>query len=381
MHLLRRGAIAAALAATAALALTAGPASAASRRHGIFGGAAVFVQTDNLAGNSIVVYARGGNGTLAPVHTYATGGLGGQLSTSVVDHLASQGSLVYDSAHGLLYAVNAGSNTISVFAVLGTSLALRQVIPSGGSFPVSIAVSGDTVYVLNALGGGTLAGFRVVPGGLVPIPGSGRALGLGTTPSSVFTETPGQVAFSPDGTQLIVTTKANGDDVDVWGVNPFGLLSQAPVVNSEPNTVPFALTFTPAGWLALAEAGPNAVALFALGRDGTIQQLASVDTGEGATCWITGDGNTLFASDAGGPAVSTVQWSSWGPLTLAFNTTTGMGAVDSTLSPDGRFLYVQTGGTGTIDEFAVGAGGALNPIGSQTVPAGAAVGGEGIAAS
>jgi DNA-binding beta-propeller fold protein YncE len=69
----------------------------------------------------------------------------------VVDHLASQGSLTYDPVHALLYAVNAGSNTISVFAVAGDRLFLRQVIGSGGVFPVSVAVHGDLVYALNAL--------------------------------------------------------------------------------------------------------------------------------------------------------------------------------------------------------------------------------------
>ena len=38
---------------------------------------AVFVQTDNTAGNQIVAYHRNANGTLAPAGTYATGGLGG----------------------------------------------------------------------------------------------------------------------------------------------------------------------------------------------------------------------------------------------------------------------------------------------------------------
>ncbi len=59
--------------------------------HGV-----VFVQTDNPAGNAIVVYNRGADGSLHPSGTYATGGNGGVLTGSVVDHLASQGSLVYD---------------------------------------------------------------------------------------------------------------------------------------------------------------------------------------------------------------------------------------------------------------------------------------------
>ena len=54
------------------------------------------------------------------------------LAGSVVDHTASQGSLAYDASNGLLYAVNAGSNTISVFAVRGDRLALREGLDSAG---------------------------------------------------------------------------------------------------------------------------------------------------------------------------------------------------------------------------------------------------------
>ena len=53
--------------------------------------------------------------------------------------------------------------------------------------------------------------------------------------------------------------------------------------------------------------------------------------------------------------------------------------MDATATPDGQFLYVQTGGNGIVDEFGVGADGSLTSVGSVTV-AGAA-GGEGIAAS
>jgi hypothetical protein len=72
----------------------------------------VFVQTDGTAGNHVVVYDRADNGSLLLNKAYATGGLGGVLSGSVVDHLASQGSLLYDQQDSLLYAVNAGSNSV-----------------------------------------------------------------------------------------------------------------------------------------------------------------------------------------------------------------------------------------------------------------------------
>ena len=228
-----------------------------------FGGGgdhAVFVQTDNIAGNQIVAYHRDHDGTLDPANTYATGGLGGVLNGSAVDHLGSQSSLASDPTHGLLYAVNAGSNTVSVFSVDGDQLSLRQVVDSGGTFPVSIAVHDDLVYVLNAEDSGSVSGYWVGDGRLHPIWGSTRSLGLTIpTDTTQFTHTPGQVAFSPDGTQLIVTTKANvvGNDIDVFGVRSDGRLSHSPVVNSEPGTVPFAVTFDQAGHLVIGEAGPE----------------------------------------------------------------------------------------------------------------------------
>ena len=339
---------------------------------------AVFVQTDATSGNHVVAYHRAADGALTPAGTYPTGGLGGVLGGSVVDHTASQGSLTYDPWHSLLYAVNAGSNTVSVFAVSGDHLALRQVLGSGGTFPVSVAVHGDLVYVVNALDGGSLQGYRVFGSFLVPLPGSSRALGLNPDASPQFTNTPGQVAFTPDGSKLIVTTKANGNDIDVFDVGFGGWLSAAPVVNSEPGTVPFAIAFDSRGHLVIAEAGTNALATFAISGHGTLTQLDAVGTGEAATCWVAPAGPFLFASSAGSAAESGFTSSGGGQLTLLGATATDAGTVDASAAAGGQFLYVQTGGAGIVDEYAVSAGGALTEIGSVTVPD--AAGGEGIVA-
>src|ERR1700744_1638812 len=234
----------------------------------------VFVQTDSTSGNAVAFYHRNGAGPLTPAGQYATGGLGGGLGGSVVDHLASQGSLSYDAQHGLLYAVNAGSNTITVFAVRGDRLVRRQVIGSGGSFPVSVAVHGNLVYVLNARDGGSVAGFLRAGGRLIAMPSWHRSLGLDTSQSPEFTSTPGQVAFTPDGSKLVVTTKNGGDTVDVYAVGPLGP-SARPAVTATPADVPFGLTFDPRGHLVVTEAGPNAVASFAIARSG---RLTGLDT-------------------------------------------------------------------------------------------------------
>ena len=335
----------------------------------------VFVQTDNTAGNAVVAYHRAPDGTLTLAGTYPTGGLGGVLAGSVVDHLASQGSLAYDAGHGLLLAVNAGSDTVSVFGVRGDRLQLRQVVWSGGRFPVSVTVYGNHAYVLDALDGGALYGYRIGDGHLSPIPGSRRGLGLDPAATPQFTSTPGQAAFTPDGAAVVVTTKANGNDVDVFAVRPGGLLSTAPVVNAEPGAVPFAVSFDRAGHVLIAEAGPNAVASFAL-SGGTLTQLHVALTGQAATCWVARAGRYFYASNAGSGSVSGYAIGGSGRLTALGNTSTDAGTVDASAA-DG-FLYVQTGAAGIVDEYAVGAGGTLSPIGSVTVAG--AVGGEGIVA-
>src|SRR3954468_2646952 len=111
---------------------------------------AVFVQTNDPAGNSIVVFDRSHDGTLTLAGTFPTGGKGSRAVGAPSDPLASQGSLVYDRSHQLLFAVNAGSDTISVFQVDGDELELAQVVSSGGPFPASIAVRRNLLYVLDA---------------------------------------------------------------------------------------------------------------------------------------------------------------------------------------------------------------------------------------
>ncbi|MFI5064072.1 MAG: lactonase family protein [Streptosporangiales bacterium] len=296
-----------------------------------------------------------------------------------MDHLASQGSVALEADRGLLYAVNAGSDTITVFSVYGDHLVRREVTGSGGDFPVSIAVHGNLIYVLNARDGGSVQGFVQTDQGLLRVPAWHRSLGLDPALTPEFTHTPGQVAFTPDGSQLIVTTKANGNDVDVFGVRAGGGLSAAPTVTSLPGQVPFAVTFDAGGHLVIAEAGSNALATFTVNGDGTLSAISGVLTGQAATCWVTATGTDLYASNAGSASLSGYTDTGSGSLTAAGTTSTGPGTVDAAAAPNGRFLYVQAGGTGIVDEFRIGGGGSLSPIGSVTVPDGA--GGEGIAAS
>ncbi len=143
--------------------------------------------------------------------------------------------------------------------------------------------------------------------------------------------------------------------------------------------MPFAISFDPAGHLVIAEAGTNALATFSLSPAGSVTQLAAVGTGQAATCWVAPARGLFFASNAGSATSPRTPAGPAGQLTLLGQTSTDPGTVDASASPSGRYLYVQTGGNGVVDEFAVGAGGALTAVGSVTVPG--AVGGEGIVAA
>jgi 6-phosphogluconolactonase (cycloisomerase 2 family) len=367
------------VAGAAAAVLSALPASAATAHGGPGQAPVVFVQTDNTAGNTIVAYTRTASGGLQQAGSYPTGGNGGATNGSVVDHLSSQGSLAYDRQAGLLYAVNAGSNTITVFRVAGDELFRSQVISSGGQFPVSITFHGSRVFVLNAWGGASIAGFLQLGGFLVPVPGWTRDLGLGTSSSTIFTGTPGEVGFTPNGSQLVVTTKNAANTVDVFADGLFGPSAQ-PTVTSLPGTIPFGFTFDQYGHLALVETGAGAVATFAIAADGTLSQLGSAATGQAATCWITAaPEGTLYASNAGSGTESTLATEPDGAITQLAVTPADAGTTDATVSSDGQYLYVQAGGPGNVDAYRIGPGGALTETGSVTVPG--AVGGEGIAAS
>ena len=122
------------------------------------GDGAVYMMTNAAEGNQLAVFARDKQGLLEFPVFYHTGGTG-------AGGLGSQGSIAMDAAGDTLYLVNAGSDTISVFDLSKKVPNLIQVISSGGTFPNSVAVSGDFLYVLNAGGAhgavDIITGFKV----------------------------------------------------------------------------------------------------------------------------------------------------------------------------------------------------------------------------
>jgi len=375
MHRLIVGAV------VAAAAVFAAQSAIADDHHNAAG--AVFAQTNEPSGNQIVVFDRAADGSLSRAGTYATGGNGAATRPgSESDHLSSQGSLVYDPAHRLLIAVNAGSDSVSAFHVLGDRLQPAGVVPSGGSFPASVAVHGDLVYVLDAGGEGVLQGYRISDAGLAAIDGSARSLGLTNGSPPFFLESPGQVGFSPDGSKLIVTTKKSGSTIDVFSVGSDGLLSTTPTVNPSATPVPFAFTFAPSGRLVVGEAGTSSLTTYRIGSDGTLREPKSQSDGQTALCWVQQVGDFYYVSNTGSNTISGFTLDPSGQPALVGSTgalaSTDAGPIDLTSPPGTHLLYAETGLAGTIEAFAVAADGTLTELESITgLPAGL----EGIAST
>jgi 6-phosphogluconolactonase (cycloisomerase 2 family) len=339
-------------------------ASTARQQHPSGSRPALFVETDASGANSILSYRQASDGTISFAGSFLTGGEGATSVNATADPLASQDGLVLANNGANLIAVNPGSDTITVFAVLGTHLRALQQLPSGGLFPDSIATSGHLVAVTNSGGAGSVAEFQWRHNKLVAEPGQIRSLGLSNTTPPDFHHGPGQVSFTPNGQHLIVTTKLSTNAYDVFSVGPDGALGSTPVVTAAVNALPFGFTFDAAGNVVATEASNSSVTTYSVNTNGSLTSLGTVSDGGAALCWISGANGFWFGSNSGSGTVSSFTENSSGAPVLVNATaaTAHAGTTDSVVSPDGKFFYVESGGAGTIDAYAIGNAGALSPI-------------------
>jgi 6-phosphogluconolactonase len=330
---------------------------AAPRHEGENGPHAVYTITNQVAGNAVAAFTRGADGTLTPAGSFATGGTGTGAG------LGSQGAVTLNEDGRLLFAVNAGSNDVSVFGVGPQGLSLLSRTPSGGTLPISVTVHGKVVYVLNAGGAGSISGFAINDEGeLAPIAGSTKSL-------SSATAGPAQVSFSKDGRQLVVSEKATRL-LDVYPVDGNGVAGARTSFASAGGT-PFGFAFGPRNLLLVSEAAvPGSASSYTLTEAGSLQLVSGmVLTHQGAPCWavVTENGRLGYTGNGSG-SVSGFSIGQNGTIRLLDGT--GATAVirggvnDIALSANSRYLYVlKTGGEQAIYAFRVQDDGRLTPLG------------------
>ncbi len=340
---------------------------------------AVYVMTNQASGNSVMVFERDTAGMLTFVNSFASGGSG---TGTGADPLGSQGALTLSEDNRLLFAVNAGSNSVSVFAVSRDRLSLLDTVPSGGTMPVSVAVKGDLAYVVNAGGTPDISGFTFdrQNAKLVPLPGSTQNLpgGVGASPA--------QVSFSSDGGVLVVTEKST-NLIDTFVLEDG--IAQPGVAFASNGTTPFGFAFGPDDIAIVSDAaggpgGTSALSSYEVAENGDLNLVTPAlgDT-QMAACWVVVPRNARFAytANTGSNSISSYTISDDGSLALLNATAASTGAgtvpIDMALSRNSRFLYVRDGGNGSIMGFLIHSDGSLTLVANATgVPSGA----QGIAA-
>jgi 6-phosphogluconolactonase len=335
---------------TAILCAASGAASANSCPTGNRPSGAVYAMTNDATDNRIVVYSRNANGLLAFKGSVSTHGRG---SGGILDPLLSQGSLTLSGGDEFLFAANAGSGTITSFRVVPWGLAFVAEANSGGAEPISIAVHGDLLYVLN---NDSITGFRVLHNGtLAPIQSSTRSLAVVQARDLGASD----IAFSPNGRFLVATERA-ANQIVAFPVNPDGTTGTAVPSNSNGNT-PFSCAFTPAGVLIVSEfaggpGGNSAASSYLINSDGTLKLVSgSLPTQGTAACWnvVTSDGKFSIVTNSISSTATLFSMSDGGQLSFVNVTSAGPNVVpvDTALSADSLFLYILDGGSGAISEF------------------------------
>jgi 6-phosphogluconolactonase len=345
--------------AGAGVAALATPASASANGVG-----AVYVQTNAPAGNEVLVLDRYADGSLHEAGRVATHGLGSGAG------LGSQGAVTLSQDGRHLLAVNAGSDDVSAFRVGPNGLALVDTAPSGGDRPISVTIYGSLVYVVNADGSANVSGFRLGRDGLVPLPGSTRALSA---------TAPGQVSFTPDGRRLVVTGKGSST-IDTFAIDSDGR-ALAPVSSGSAGATPFGFDFDNKGHVVVSEAAGGApdassASSYDLGVDGTLAPVSgAIPTHQTAACWLVVSKNGRFAytTNAGSGSVSSYAIAPSGALTLLQSVAAapGGGPTDEAFSGNGRFLYVLNPRLGAVNGYRVAPDGSLAPLaGAAGLPTG-----------
>jgi 6-phosphogluconolactonase len=337
---------------------------------------------DNTAGsNTVAGFDRHADGSLTPIpgSPFPAGGAGSGTG------LASQGAIQLSSDGRYLLAVDASSNQISVLRLgfAGVPQPVGSPVSSGGSDPVSIAVSGNLVYVANAgVAEPNVTGFRLAWNGvLYPLPNSTVSLPAGSGPDDVL--------FDSTGQRLVVPL-VNTSMIESFRVSWDGRLIAAPgspIAAQGPG--PFGSEFRPTNpsQLFVSNAhggeGNGTVSAFDVSRSGELASIGSSPFADlqTAPCWveISHDGRYLFTVNTGSGEISSYAINPDGSLVLLGSTpfgAAGAGAVDARLSPDGRTLLVNGSKANVIASFAVSGGNLTELTSSPTpLPAGAVASG------
>lgn len=372
-----RGAMLFACAATLAACSdsTTGPSAGAAAANVLY----VLSNNPGSGQNGVLGYMRAGDGTLTPMSgsPFLTGGTGTPNATQMLGPDDVDYPLVVRPDHRLLFAVNPGSNTIAVMNI-ATDGSLAPIagspFPSGGINPVSVALAGDKLYVVNKAQDPAqptsqlpnYTAFNVSSSGqLSPISQSTVTTTAGASPQMALLSPSKSVLFGADF--LAPTTASGQGSLRAFALSSSGQLTPAPGTPMDIPGPADPATHTVLGLavhptqnvLYVGFVGQNLLGVYKYdGATGKLTfQTGAANSGK-AICWIvvSADGSALYTTNT---ADNSVSWyASTNPLAPIerqhlllknpgplFTNPKGMMLPTSedfqlTLDPRGKYLYV-----------------------------------------
>ena len=389
--------------------LATGMAGASTAHHEPAG--AVYTESNDPAGNSVVVFDRFRDGTLVKREAVSTGGLGSAQSVGCgpgCPILDSVNAVVVSDNEKLVFAVNAGSDTVSSFRETRSGLRLVDQEYSGGDMPESLALHDHVLYALNVATEnsngttGNIYGFRVSGNGQMTPNGSSQTLASAAPPDHSFD--PRAIGFKPNGRVIVVTEIFGGFDsgppgrIDTFVVNSHG---QAGPAQSYPTQTiaPFGFAFDDNGHAVVSEladpGGEGAVSTYTVTNSGVVTPIDTKPSGGHLPCWVAVTENDrviayVVNTGAGEPArVTHFRLNRNGTLTPHGAPAEHPGdfaQTDTALSDNDRYLYVLAPSVGPgppshIDTWQRQNDGSLTFIGSTPADPDMGIGATGLAAN
>lgn len=317
----------------------------------------IYTLSNNTAQNEVLSFQRTSNGMVV-AGRFSTGGRG------TGGGLGNQGALELSKDGAYLFAVNPGSNDLSVFSVgIAGQLTLIDRAGDLGTRPVSVTVDHNRVYVVNA-GDDSIYGytFNRKQGKLSPLANSHKNLsGTGTAPA--------QISFDNEGEALVVTEKAT-NKITTFALDEANTPADGVSYNSAAPT-PFGFYFGKRNQLFVSEAvggsqGASSLSSYNIDEDGVLELISGpVRDTETAACWVvtTPNGRIAYTTNTGSSSISSYTIKPGGKLILLQAIAAKTAApTDLAISVDGKILYALSVGAKTIDVFNIDKNGALTKL-------------------
>ena len=353
--------------------------------------------------NQVVAYTRSTDGSLQQIGVYDTGGVGENIRASGANPLASQDPLIVSKDQRFVFAVNAGSESISSFRInddyslTPASLNISTSGSSGAQNPVSLTIYENILYVANTGNyvdrngdeldtlpedrnrvNSSIVGFTVGDDGtLTKLTGSEIP---GMAPNA------GSIEFSSDGRSLYITERRT-DEIVAISLDE----NRLPVSDSVLSSItaqPFGTDLYPTdnGDILLVSEGNNgapglsALSTYLVEDDGSLSGISlstgvegdPLTTGFTFGCWVefveTPTGDFAYVSNTPDGVITSYELAENGELTrlesLAASTDisdddtqNGVGVLDAEITFP--YLYQVVNNDGRIAQFFINESGGL----------------------